>query len=406
MIPTWRTKLQEGKFRDVPFFIDGNAGISLQVGRRTVIHEYPQRDDPYPEDLGRRAREFTIEALVLGDDYFDVRDALIAALEKPGVGTLIHPYYGTREVSLSQPARISESPQQGGMARFSITFVEAGKNLQPSARADTRSLVDTAANNATSAIAEDFEKGFSVADLPDFVEASALDVARNVIDELNSIRAGVIPDLTILSEYSSTAFGVANALGALIRSPADLAGNLISLVQGLRGLARSPLAGFDALSKLFGYGKDFKPVPTSTVVRRAQAANQAALVQLVRQSAVIESARAAAQADYETYDQAVLVRNQIADQIYAVAETAPEASFTALIDLRSATVRDITTRGADLARISKTRLTQTLPASVAAYQIYGDATRADELVMRNHISHPGFVPGGRELEVLARVKTF
>ena len=29
-----------------------------------------------------------------------------------------------------------------------------------------------------------------------------------------------------------------------------------------------------------------------------------------------------------------------------------------------------------------------------AYQLYGDADRADEIVTRNNIRHPGFVPGG------------
>lgn len=401
MISPWRQQLQPGSFRGVPFFIDA---ANSQVGRRTVLHEYPLRDDPFPEDMGRKAREFTIEAIVIGPDYFKARDALEAALQMPGPGTLVHPYRGTMEASLLPPARISESIQQGGMARFSLTFVEAGKNQQPNARADTRSLVDMAASNATTAISDDFAKVFSVADLPEFVESSALDIARDALAALDAVRAGLIPDLSILAEYSSAAFGVSNALGALIRSPADLAGNFLSLVQGLRGLSRSPVAGFDALGKLFGYGDNLKTVPTTTVVRRAQAANQAALVGLVRSSAAIESARAAAEADYESYDQAIKVRNSIAEQLDSVAETASENVYTALIDLRAATVRDITARGADLARLTTAILPSTMPAVVAAYQIYGDATQSDELVARNRISHPGFVPGGTALEVLAGSK--
>lgn len=403
MTSPWRQQLQPASFRGVPFSVRGTNG---QIGRRTVVHEYPQRDDPFCEDMGRKFREFTIEAFILGPDYFKARDALEEALEKPGAGTLVHPYRGRMEVSLTQPARISESPDEGGLVRFSLTFVEAGKNQQPTARPDTRTLVDQAAANATTAVATDFSNTFSVADKPDFVEASALDVANNVTGALDAVRTGMIPDLTVIAEYSAAAYGVSNALGSLIRSPVDLASNLMSLIQGLRGLGRSPLEGFDALANLFGYGADLQTVPATTVVRRAQAANQTALVSLTRQTAAIEAARAAAQADYESYDQAITVRDQIADQLDAESETASESVYTALIDLRAATVRDITARGADLVRITSVTLPSTMPAVVAAYRIYDDAAKESELVTRNSIRHPGFVPGGMPLEVLAASKAF
>jgi prophage DNA circulation protein len=54
-------------------------------------------------------------------------------------------------------------------------------------------------------------------------------------------------------------------------------------------------------------------------------------------------------------------------------------------------------RGGGTAR-STTPL-QTIPALVLAHSLYGDAwyqsARADELVARNRIIHPGFVPAGR-----------
>ena len=38
------------------------------------VHEFPQRDVPYAEDLGRKNRELKISALVVGDDVFQRRD--------------------------------------------------------------------------------------------------------------------------------------------------------------------------------------------------------------------------------------------------------------------------------------------------------------------------------------------
>jgi prophage DNA circulation protein len=43
---------------------------------------------------------------------------------------------------------------------------------------------------------------------------------------------------------------------------------------------------------------------------------------------------------------------------------------------------------------------QTLPALVQAYQLYGDSTRDTDLVNRNLLQHPGFIPAGEPLEVV------
>ena len=47
-------QLQKASFRGVPFEV---TSASLTAGRRTVVHEYPQRDKPYVEDLGRASRK-------------------------------------------------------------------------------------------------------------------------------------------------------------------------------------------------------------------------------------------------------------------------------------------------------------------------------------------------------------
>ncbi len=70
----WRENLRKGSFRGIPFFVDSS---SAGFGRRNVLHEYPLRDTPYAEDLGRAQKEFTVEATVIGDDYLRKRDALI-----------------------------------------------------------------------------------------------------------------------------------------------------------------------------------------------------------------------------------------------------------------------------------------------------------------------------------------
>ena len=414
----WRKQLQPGSFRGVPFSV---KSAQTQVGRRVVIHEYPQRDDAFPEDLGLKADAFTVEAIVVGPNYFKARDALIEALKQRGPGLLVHPYYGQRVVTLSGPARIAETPEEGGIARFSLDFIVAGDNAEPSARLDTQDAVEAAADDALDAVADDFADDFSLDDVSDFVSSSALDLAKEAMASLESARRMLVPDLSILSDYLAAANGVVGSLNSLIRAPAAFAQSVLGMFGALKALALSPLHALNSYKGLFSYGSKQPSVPTTTPSRIRQATNQAAMASLVRRTCLVEAARVAARADYDTYDRAVTMRDDLAARLDDEAagivpaptgngtppttiQAVPETVYQALTALRVALVRDLTARAINAPRVTTTRLPATVPALVAAHAIHGDATRADELLARNHglIRHPGFVPGGAALEVISR----
>ncbi|MDO8933776.1 MAG: DNA circularization N-terminal domain-containing protein [Rhodocyclaceae bacterium] len=409
MTAAWRQQLQKASFRGVGFHV---TTADSQEGRRGVLFEYPQRDDPFVEDMGRKAGEFTLEAFVLGDDYFKARDALRDALRKPGPGELVHPTLGRMQVALTAPYRMAESlVDKAGMARFTINFVESGINVQPAARADTSHQVDTAADGASLAAEDDFGQSFDVDGKPEFVAQDALGVLGEALGALDGARAGLVPDMSILGSFVGELGGVSGSLSSLIRSPLSLASRIMGLFGGLRSSFTSPLDALRALSGFFSYSSTRPPVPLTTPSRLAQAANVAAVESLVRRAAIIESARAVTAVDFAataasdrvSYQEAVALRESLADALESEAAAAPAATYNALTDLRVAVVRDITARGADLPRLSTITTPSTLPALVVSYRAFGDARRADEIVARNAgiVRHPGFVAGGVPLEVLA-----
>ena len=89
------------------------------------------------------------------------------------------------------------------------------------------------------------------------------------------------------------------------------------------------------------------------------------------------------------------------DGLDTIEPAAGDAVFQGLAELRRAVVTDLTTRGANLPRVRSVILPCVTPALVAAYRIHADAARADEIVSRNRVRHPGRVPGGVPLEVLS-----
>ena len=196
---TWRDQLQPASFRGVPFFV---RSADTEEGRRGVLHEYPLRDDPFVEDMGRKAGEFTLEAIIVGEDYFPARDALRNALKQPGAGELVHPTLGRMQVALVAPVRFVESlVDEGGMARFTLRFTETAENTQPAADTNTAAVTDEAADAAEAAAVEDFSEVFDVSDTPEFVGIDAKELLGDALEAINAARAGITPDLSVVGEF-------------------------------------------------------------------------------------------------------------------------------------------------------------------------------------------------------------
>ena len=110
----WRDRKQAASFRGVPFWVDTD---NVPVGRRTQVHEYPQRDQPYTEDMGRQTRKYRFSGFVVGDDCLSQRDRLLTALDKPGAGELLHPWFGRLTVTAGE-CEVSHARDEGGMVRL------------------------------------------------------------------------------------------------------------------------------------------------------------------------------------------------------------------------------------------------------------------------------------------------
>lgn len=153
----WRDRLLPASFRGAPFHVASHT--SEAAGRRAAVHEYPGRDTPYVEDLGRRTSEYTLQAYVLGPDYDRARDALVAACALPGPGRLVHPALGERQV-VCTGCTVSERTDEGGMARVTLALVEAGAARYPAATPDTAQALTAAAHDAGAALVADTGAGW------------------------------------------------------------------------------------------------------------------------------------------------------------------------------------------------------------------------------------------------------
>lgn len=404
----WRDELRPASFRGVSFHVEQTNDT---VGRKSALHKYPLRDTAYLEDLGLDADVYEIDAFVLGSDYMDRRDALKAALLQKGPGELVHPYYGTMQLSVYGEIRISQSSRQGGMATFSIAFVKTDDKVYPDTASDTRFSVASLATAAEEALGVSFADAFDVLDAADFVASEAAAILGEAITTIDSVAGAIISAGSELTSFVGMIEELEGSVVRLIRAPQTLAQKLIGSIGGLLFLnsssdttSKSYRAPLRAVVQLASFGEDLDAVSETTPSRKQQAANQEALVTLVRRAAIVAAARAAADVDFTSYDDAATVRDSLAElfeaEIVKAGDAGDDGGYEALGLVRAAMMEDITARGAQLSRLGTFTPPETMPAFLIAYRLYGDASRADEIVARNKIRHPGFVPGGVALEVL------
>lgn len=422
MTKTWEN-LRPASFRGVAFEVESH---SESGGRRVELHEYPLRDTPYAEDLGKKAGKWQIEAFLVNgkSGYAERRDKLREALNASGPGTLIHPYLGELSVSVDGYS-LKETTREGGYCTFSISFVEAGQPVEPDVEKDMAANVldkAEAAKEAATAgfldeympLLEDLEglagkvpallsEATAFLGTPLSILSRAQSAASSVLalpDRLASRILGYLGTIRQLGGIATSGLKM-NALTALLgkKSAGTASSWLVTsngVIAGIVGETSWPQAGGGSI----GGGTPSPETPgvvASTVANRAETP----LIDLIAAGAVIEAAIESADADYGTADDALASRDAVLEAIDEVQRAnCSDAVFTALSELAVAVNEDLTTRGAELPKIGSATLFMSMPALAASYRLYGDVGQADAIVARNRIRHPGRVPGGVPLEVI------
>jgi prophage DNA circulation protein len=398
----WRDRLQKASFRGVEFYVDS---ADVDFGRRNVLHEYPYRDDPYGEDLGRKARTYNLTAYLLGEEYPEQRDRLIAAIEdRSEPGTLIHPTLGSIDVIPADGCKTSWSKNEGGIEYLTLVFVQAGENQYPKADIDTRAAILTKAETAQETVATTFEAKFDTDGFPEFVATDAETVSVAMADQIEAAGNAYPVDPEISPVLFGSVSDFVSEKSTLVRNPRSFVARVQEITNALDQVFPDALNAYKAFKRLLAFGDDFVPVPTTTTTRERQAQNRKAQVDLVRREALIGMAKAVPDIDFDSYDDAVVFRDEVAtyldDEILTIGDTDDDEVLQAFVDLHTAVVADVTTRGGNLERVKTVRLRETLPALAVTYEQYDSAERDQDLIDRNKIRHPGFVPGGSELQVL------
>jgi prophage DNA circulation protein len=202
-------QLQQASFGGVPF---GVLGADATFGRRQAVHQYPFRDQPWVEDLGKSVRRINLTGFLIensaiygGGDVISQREALIAVAESPGASTLIHPTLGRLNVNAAN-VTVSERWDHGRYFEVRFVFIEAGQREFPSVVQATGNAVSSCSDLLDLAAAGDFASSL----------ASTIDLGRPIIDTMTQT----------VGSWASLADGVVNDATSLFGMVQDLSGTV------------------------------------------------------------------------------------------------------------------------------------------------------------------------------------
>ena len=392
---SWLEKYRKASFRNVKFLVSQHEATG---GRRLAIHEFPQQDVPYTQDMGKKVKKFRVDAYVLGEDYFNQRNKLIEALDTQGKGTLVHPYLGSHYVK-AENYRLRETVAEGRIARFTIDFVQAGKSIFPKEIIDASASILSAREAALLAINNWFLVSYQIANKPWRVVQNARDTLNVGFTAINNAKKLV----QTVPEFKDAVSDALDDVVNLTREAAELSITTIQLLSFgtlltdiFIATAENARWQFEGLKDLF----NFQPV-----LDKGEDDPAFVYAQMVSFSSLVVASGLTAVMEYDSFQDSKQITNEIINQIDSILiiEGLEDSIAIALKDLQKVIIESIDLKGVDLSRLSIIVLNQSKPALVLSHALYGSIEQEEDILNRNKIGHPGFVPGGRQIEVLLSV---
>ena len=269
---------------------------------------------------------------------------------------------------------------------------------------------------------------------------SACSMGNSIVGMFNGLLSlsGMYGDLLVEQMFgacSSLVRGIASGPMSGARPPEDLSAGFsgstlstaesifedfgITAIKASLGVAR--YGEEEGNSDPSQYGGTLEAIPITTAARARQSANQESIVNMVRLNAITTATRIAVRIEYTSHDAAIDMMDEILDAIdtqllklgndsantdysdFSINISSPD-NYQALKSLRPVFVKAMLDIGAELHRIVHYKVpAQTTPTLVLAYSKYNDLGREKEIINRNRslVSHPGFLPGGKTLEILS-----
>jgi len=422
--------LREASFRGVTFYLVDNEGTS---GRRAIPRAYPKKEVGWTEDNGAVLTQQQINGLLLGSSYQSQLEALLRALNTPGPGELVHPWFGIQKVQVGKVTH-RLSTQEGGIAYVSFEVSEAGERLFPAATENTSLTVLSCVDKVKAAL----ESGDFFAVLDGLGE-----MVDTFLDDMEGMVVNLLTLPSAITDWMDRLGRFRGLVDVIVAKPANFINEIMGLISGVHGTVTEPLWSmrlYDRLrsrwegaqsegsgagisraevaatrqlpqfmsvtpgaveSGIAGFASSI--ITMTTTPSPAMQANITGFTQVVVVATLLAQAETIAQTTFRTSEEAVSTGDALAvllaEQAVIAVESGQRELWRTLRDLRFAVVNDVRIRSAKLPQTRQLSPAITTSVSLIAWRETGNTENRDTITRRNRLRDPSFILPGKTIEV-------
>ena len=389
-------KLPLASYKNVEFHYQDST---IDGGRKTITHEYPDTNTRYVEDLGRLEKTFSINAIIDTNVSFNDRDALIKVLEEEGIGVLIHPTFGSQNVSL-KGYNIVDNINELGVSRFSLTFEVAEFNKFP---VDTKGNKGFLAKLKTSVLGgseASFDAAWeSVKDNKakfDSANASLKKTGRG-LERASQLVQG---SADTFSDFSTSINELIDSSASLVQSPSVLASKIRTTFDNLEVAYDSSQDVFDTAKALFGLDSADRNITGTSQIQKDIQTNQEQLTNIVNSSALALAYNAAGNIEYKTLDELNSINSFLEDGFDLLPDSLDREIRQQILELRIEINNIFSNLSITLARVVNSNVKKT-SLNILSYSLYGSLERKNDVRDLNQFIDTSQVEG--DIKILSNV---
>jgi prophage DNA circulation protein len=334
MTDVYTQRLAQASWRGVVFSVRSEDLPS--GGRKTALHEFPNSDERFVEDLGEIPQRFTVTAFVHGLDWLERGQALENALRTAGPGRLVLPTFGAWTV-WALPYSKTASQTSVGEIEFQLEFATSRAVAGIIESQPAPEMVFAAGDNARGAIGGAFGGIFSAPGDSLGFGAMLSDITSVCNDTFSAVSS--LMNAESLGEMTSAIRSLLGNAGGLLGDPIQLGLEFFGIDEDAPGLWQIVSEGLDAIDAVsallnfanaFGnnlaliqsdFDSDSKVSPVSgislwaatTTDRIDRNDGRTAIVESNRLAALVAAYEQASNGDYQTISQIQTVRTNLED---------------------------------------------------------------------------------------------
>lgn len=297
-------KYHPASFRKVDFLMESE---SVRRGKKYTLHEYPNSDVRYVEELGSAPPEFTVRGIVHGADAINQRYRLEIALEKKELGLLVHPIYGKLNV-MALDFTVSSDQRNIGVHTFDMKFSQSLENITPTPSAPTASELSGKGKDYRNLIDQKIAEYYNDPSSP-YNYNKIIETTRNVLDEVND-KIRVVVDLSSdgAAAFDRSYRSITNGITRIVSSAQDLQDNLSVFYEA----AFDAPAFIEQLSaawdNLLEYPLGLAETAPITREQEERQQNDLTVIEHMKLTALVGSYESKVHKDYDTDDDLTLDR--------------------------------------------------------------------------------------------------